>query len=497
MRRSAVAIAAVVGAAAVVLAPNLPGGRVPSEDAGVFFYGARTLLEGGVPYRDVWDHKPPLVYAIDAVGLVMAGPLGVWLLQLVSLAGAALLALRAMRPAFGLVPAAFGALALLVASPRLFLEDGTQTSFVELFALPLQMAAFAIVARRAGSHIGRRDAALLGVLAGLAFLLKPTLIGTWIAIALVLLWTERRRALDAVVSMAAGGGVVIAIAVIYFAARGALGDLLEQAVRYNLAYSSFAPLGERLGAIPEGLRLVSASGLAPLAIATAVYALWRRVMPPIFVVALVALPVELLLATSGRAYHYYFLAWLPSMAVLAGFAAREVMRALGRERALVALAIGAVLMSVQPARLVARLVTIGDDGAARAAAAYVVGRTTPDDYVLVWGSDSEVLFLADRRSPTRYVYQYAALATRGYATPAAVDALLADLTARPPRVIIDASVSGFVTPPLDRTGFRAWISPEAQYAWPAETERIIAFVETNYVREATVPGTSWPAWRRR
>jgi hypothetical protein len=497
MRRRAFATAVVVAVAVIVLEPNLPGGRVPSEDAGVFFYAARDLLSGGVPYRDVWDHKPPLVYAIDAVGLLVAGPLGVWLLQLVALAGAALLLMRAMRPWFSVIPAAFGTLALLLASPRLFLEDGTQTSFVELFALPLQAAAFAIVASRPEVRFGRRGAVALGALAGLAVLLKPTLVGTWVAIAIVLIWRERRRALVPLLAMAAGGGAVLALVVVYFAARGALGDLVEQVVRYNLAYSSFTPLAERLSAIPEGLRLVSTSGLAPLALAAAAYALWRRVMPPVVVVALVALPIELLLATSGRAYHYYFLAWLPSMAVLAGYAACETMRALMRERALAAIAIAVVLMTVQPVRLVARLTGIRDDGMARAAAAYVVARTTPDDFVLVWGSDAEVLVLADRRSPTRYIYQYAALATRGYATPAAVDALLADLAARPPRVIVDASASAFVTPPLDRVGFRAWTSPEAQYAWPAETERIIAFVEANYVREGAIPGTSWPAWRRR
>ena len=154
-------------------------------------------------------------------------------------------------------------------------------------------------------------------------------------------------------------------------------------------------------------------------------------------------------------------------------------------------------MSIQPARLVTRLAALGDDGASRAAAAAIVERTTRSDTVLIWGARAEVLVLADRRSPTRYIYQYAALATRGYSTPAAVEALLADLAARRPALIVDASVSSFVTPPLDRAGLASWVSPEAQYAWPAETERILAFVEANYVRDAAVEGTGWPIWRRR
>jgi hypothetical protein len=154
-------------------------------------------------------------------------------------------------------------------------------------------------------------------------------------------------------------------------------------------------------------------------------------------------------------------------------------------------------MSVQPARLVARLAGTGDDGESRAAARAIEERTTPSDTVLVWGSHTEVLVLADRRSPTRYVFQYGPLATRGYATPAAIDSLLADLDVRPPRLILDASSSSFVTPPLDREGLRTYVSPEPQYAWPAETARIVELVEARYVRDGTVPGTSWPIWRRR
>ena len=149
-----------------VAVPNLPYGRVPSEDAGVFFYVANTLLTGGQPYRDVWDHKPPAVYVIDAVGLAAGGTLGVWVLQLAALAIAALLSYRVMAKAFTPMAALAGTLAWILASPRLFLEDGTQTSFVELYALPLQFAAFGLY-----SLSTVRWSALSGVLLGLAGLL--------------------------------------------------------------------------------------------------------------------------------------------------------------------------------------------------------------------------------------------------------------------------------------------------------------------------------------
>jgi hypothetical protein len=498
MRSAWPSMTLVAAVAFVVLIPNSPAGRVPSEDAGVFFYAARELLSGGTPYLDVWDHKPPLVYVIDAVGFAVAGPAGVWLLQIVALAGAALLGLRAMASTFGSVPATFGTLAWLVASPRLFLKDEQQTSYTEFFVLPLQLASLAIVAARPDLRFHRREALGLGALAALALLLKPTLLGLWIAIALVAVWRERRVGLRGTAFMAIGGIAVLAAFAAFFASRGALFELVEQAFRYNLAYASFSPLVERFGAIGEGLRLLSPSGLAPLAIAAGVLAVaGRRSLPPLLAVAIVALPLDLLFATSGRAYHYYFLPWLPAMGVLAAYASSEAVRRLGRRRAVVAVVALLVLMSIQPARLVTRLAATGDDGASRAAAGYIAQRTAPGDRVLIWGSRAEVLIAADRRSPTRYVYQYAPLATRGYSAPAAIDAFLADLRAHAPTLILDASRASFVTPPLDREALRTWVSPEPQYAWPAETVSILAFVEERYIRDGTIDGAGWPVWRLR
>jgi hypothetical protein len=220
-------------------------------------------------------------------------------------------------------------------------------------------------------------------------------------------------------------------------------------------------------------------------------------VPTVVVVALVALPVELFLATSGRAYHYYFLPWLAPMGVLAAFAAREVIARLSWRPAVAVLAAALLLMSIQPARLVARLLVTPDDGISRAAAAALVERTAPGDRVVIWGARSEVLILADRRSATRYVYQYAPLATRGYSRTDAIVAFLSELARDRPALIVDASTASFVTPPLDNDGLRAWVSPEAQYAWPAETAQIVVFVQANYVRDAPLDGVGWPVWRRR
>jgi len=100
--------------------PNLPFGKAPQEDAGVFLYAAQVLLDGGLPYRDVWDHKPPLIYVLDALGLLLGAgsPVGVWALQALAHAVAAVIGLRVMSRAFGTSAAVFGTIAWLLGAPR-------------------------------------------------------------------------------------------------------------------------------------------------------------------------------------------------------------------------------------------------------------------------------------------------------------------------------------------------------------------------------------------
>ncbi|HET9808517.1 MAG TPA: hypothetical protein VFQ66_02390 [Candidatus Limnocylindria bacterium] len=493
MRVGVVAAALLTVLSVAVLVPNHPAGRDPAEDAGVFFYAAQRLLEGGAPYRDIWDHKPPGVYFVDAVGLALGGRTGVWLVQLAFLVAAVLLGYRALRREFGPLAAFVGSLAWLVALPRLFLEYG-QVTFVEFFALPLQFGALLLLRDVRTLSAGR--AVAIGALGGAALLLKPTLVGIWIAIGIVTLVERRRGAFAPLALIATGALLPLAIVAVWAAARGVLGDMVDQAFVYNRAYAAFAPVSDRVEAVVSGLRLTLPSGLAVVAVGAWTYAvLSRRPRSALLGIAMVAFPIEIVLSTWGRGYHYYFIPWLPSMAILAAFAVSELRRTVPARILSPALVLAVLVTSGPPALLVARLALTTDAGRFSATAAYVAANTRPGDTVLIWGSHSEVLFLAGRRSPTRYVYQYAALATRGYATVDRVNEFLSDLQRAKPALILDASSESFVTPPLDLAGLRAWVSPEPQYALLPELERAVEFIVANYERTGTEPTTGWPVWR--
>ncbi|MCX6069001.1 MAG: hypothetical protein NT121_25185 [Chloroflexi bacterium] len=67
---------------AIVFAVLLPfspvnSQSVPSRDSGVFLYTGWRVLHGEIPYLQLWDHKPPVIYYLDALGLLLT-PESIW-----------------------------------------------------------------------------------------------------------------------------------------------------------------------------------------------------------------------------------------------------------------------------------------------------------------------------------------------------------------------------------------------------------------------------------
>src|SRR5678809_253 len=78
-------LASVIGTIIALFPSNPANMTLPSRDSGVFLYVGWRLLSGDIPYREVWDHKPPLIYFVDALGLTLTphSLWGVWFLQFI------------------------------------------------------------------------------------------------------------------------------------------------------------------------------------------------------------------------------------------------------------------------------------------------------------------------------------------------------------------------------------------------------------------------------
>jgi 4-amino-4-deoxy-L-arabinose transferase-like glycosyltransferase len=248
--------------------------HTPPRDSGIFLYVGSRLLKGDVLYRDVWDHKPPVVFLINAAGLLVSGGSiwGVWILEVIAVLASVWMAYFVLRNSFGNTAAALGIVSGLTIL-FLTLHGG---NYVEEYAIPFQFASFFFL-YQAEQKERVWPALACGIAIGILFFLRQTLIGVGIAIALYLVmravlgrsWLPFRQ-LGFIMLGALSVSVVI---LIYLAIQGILPEFWDAAFIYNAIYSNLG-LIEQLKALGDSLRFFSRIPLLLLSLAAWLLALF-------------------------------------------------------------------------------------------------------------------------------------------------------------------------------------------------------------------------------
>ena len=200
-------------------------------DANIFFTMGKSMFSGKVLYRDVFDHKGPVLYFIYGIGWLLdhTGFTGVFLLEVASFAAflgfslrtVSLLAAKPVHPAWAVLPAA------AIAAGRAFSHGGS----AEEFLLPFLAAALYGLLKIVCEDRSMPLPAVVGqgFLAGCALWLKYTVLGYYLVWVVMLAAVYLRRGLRRKLLQSCGaylGGMALATLpwVVYFGLHGALAD---------------------------------------------------------------------------------------------------------------------------------------------------------------------------------------------------------------------------------------------------------------------------------
>lgn len=500
-------------------------GYTPGPDSGVYLYIGQQILRGAVPYRDVFDNKGPLLYLLNAAGLAVSGESqwGVYALEYTLVSAGLVLAFIAIRRRS---TAAVAGLAMLLWV--LMLNRFGFDNHEEYYFYPLQCAVVYLVLRGDWREAGAGAAFAVGLLGAGALFLKPTGIGLWVSIILVdALLTLRlstwrpfwRRVFGLLLGILSGSAAFL----VYLWAVGALGGFFSSYLLFNFAYSTANGLVSRLTNVIAGayqVGYVTSVSIGALWIVTLwmLVARWRRGVPPktMWLLAVIWLPTEIALSSvSGFHRGQYYLPWLVPMALVLASALSPVWltlreRAWSRRRLGYPEAVAALVILAFAGAMPALATNVRNTGGAvlhfhrdmrlrpgetyAGVVRYIDSHSRPSDLVLVWSGDSaRVNFLADRRSPTRYVQQESLYDPR-YGSDR-VMAFLDDLKRHPPAMIVDTSASfgpesGYApVPPITAdSGF--W--PNSPSDFKAAWAKVFAFVQGNYRPSMKLPSS--PYW---
>jgi len=323
---------ALVAALVLLRLPSLVQPMGP--DQGLYAYVGDRILHGELAYRDAWDQKPPGIHYVYA-GLRALSHRDV-VVPAADLAAAALVAALLWALGASIAGPLAGGLSavlfLLLSDPSLARYGGVRVRAQgETFIALAVAAALALLARRAegakgaGGARGAGALVLAGMLLGAAFSIKYNA-GLYVLVLLAALAINNRLAVRNFVLLALGGLVIPLTLLAVFWRGGALNDLYQATIAYNLQYSGETYTGpldmaRYLVAFPIQHARVDAlwflGGLGCIVALVAGY--WRRAawIP----LAWVAVACVSIVINGSRNLPQYFVQAAPALALAAGVGA--------------------------------------------------------------------------------------------------------------------------------------------------------------------------------
>lgn len=432
-----------------------------ARDQGIFAFVGQAILDGGLPYVDAWEHKGPATHFFYAAGMWLFGAstLGIRLfdiaLTIAMVAGCWAFGRLRGRPLSGAIAGLFVWLA--------FGGDFWHTAQVEgwlAYAYLLTMLALWLEPTR---H-SRATLIVAGVVLAAGVLIKPNyvLLAPMVLVACGRRWRE-------LAWVAAGGAVTLGTTFALFAAAGGLVAFWDAVVEFNVG--SHATRGTWTTSRIVNLLLEPFSWpdenqpailiLEALALVGG-RLMWRSDRRGFWILVSGAVCGWLAGISQIKGFYYHFMILYVVMAAFAAEAATwrgEVHDTWARLReSFVAFAVVILVVLNQPLysaidwwqHVLARKPAAAYERAfcekyaglgfchrdLATAAAFVQRNTGPGDLMYVWGMEALMHLEAQRRSPTRFGFNYALVGgTPAYAATKRAE-VMAALTLRPPAAIV-------------------------------------------------------------
>ena len=226
------------------------------DDANIFFTVGKAVLYGKVPYRDLLDHKGPIIYFLHTLAAAVSFRTftGVWIIELVSFAVYLYYSWKTCYLFCGkrsilAVP--------FIAAATVFTNCFWLGDSAEELCLPfLVITAYIYLKHLAdASEISRREYVIIGLLTGLTFWIKYTLLGLVIGTVCYSWWRMIRkrqagRILPSILYLGLGFLIPTVPVLLYFAVHHALNDLF-----YVYFYANI--FGYGLASTPIHIRILN------------------------------------------------------------------------------------------------------------------------------------------------------------------------------------------------------------------------------------------------
>ena len=453
------------------------------RDQGSYGYAAWVLLDGGMPYLDVYAYKPPMNVLLHALAMGLFG-VNTWAIRAMDIAWTAATGLVVASVALELWKRRDAALAAGLAVPFFYyqIDYWTTAQTDGWMTLPCAAAVWAVLRGGRALDLSKRRSIAwwigAGALAGVAVLFKYTagLIGLPMLMALA--WVRasyRHRVWVGIPAMLLGGLLTLGACWAWLFIGGAWDAFLET----QLGLAAYVGTRADLSDVSQTLKWLFTLERTKTDLVPLVWAPFVALVPALIAARpksradwagwglvvswwLIAFGNVLV---QGKFYDYHYLPLLAPSALVAGLGFSALLRLplsrIPRRIARVALVAGLIAVAVAATPMGGRAVeltrvTVGGQtmdeyiasrseyalslynvGEIRAVAKLLQETTTPEQRVFVWGYAPTIYVRAQRRTVSRFLYNFPLRTAWRNAEYKAE--LMRALRAQPPEVFVVSS----------------------------------------------------------
>lgn len=400
-------LAAVTLLISTIYSSNMFHPTLPHVDSAVFRYVALVMKRGGMMYRDVFDHKGPVIFLLNRLGMLIDYRNGIWIVEILSLYITAVctyqIAKRFLKP----VTALIAAITVLLQLYPFIINGG---NYVEEYALPFITGGLLIYVQY---FQDKRTSPVKLVICGFCFmgvlLLRPNMIGTWIVFSFAVLIAEleqkSKKWVFYIIWFLAGAALLLVPILLFLKTNNALSDFFKQYIQFNAIYTDNQS-GNRIHAI---MHFLSMGTVFASLIILVVYILLDKEKDRLARIWLVYILISLpIVALSGREYEHYGIILVPLSILPISLLLRFLFeKALSRKYLYCALLATLIALSypyIHHNNMLGSVLTTDQcmDGLV---ANFIKQNTDPNDTIIVSGTRDVIYFLSERLAASKYSYQ--------------------------------------------------------------------------------------------
>ena len=414
--------------------------HVFARDASAYAYMGTLLFEGKIPYIDGWDHKGISLYFINALGYLIGfkNYVGIRILELILISYSFLNIYKIFCIQFSkkiaFIAVSFGLLTL-----RYFFDGGNLT---EEYGAIFVLLSLSLLLKKEHQTL---DYLIIGFLFVINFTIRANLISFWIAMffAFILFYFIKKKEFQKliIIFLKIGLGIVIGCSflAIYFLITDSFTDFYNAAFTYNFSYSKQS-IGTTISSIIKSTRTYEVSLIMLLALLISVVSIIKKRLNFITILLLFWIPIELYFSNmSGRGYPHYFMMWVPTIVLSTAFVVNYFKAEfISKEKRFVVVLITTFLFFQIPIfnTISAYKNLLSSKKSNNELIADYVNSTYKSKSILVWGNESTIYNLTDKRAPVTNFYQ-----TLFKVNSPITKQMIADFTTQikinPPEIIID------------------------------------------------------------